>query len=888
MKRIRWLFWFLIIAFLWFVISRLAEIQKLLSTLRQGVWEWVLVAAALQVLYYLVYSGLYQSSFDTVGVKSRLTELIPVTFSSIFLNVAAPLAGTSGNALFVEDARRRGESPARAAAGTLLVLVTDFGAFLLILIAGIFILFTFHDLQVYEVIGALLLLLLVTGLSAVLLLGVWRPDLLDRLLTLAELAINRVGKVFHRNDLLPSTWAKQNGEEFSGAAMAVAAHPERLARTLAVALLAHLVDLLSLWALFLAFHRAVSPGILIAGYAMGVLFWIISITPQGIGVVEGVMTLVYTSLGIPAEQSAVIALAFRGLTFWLPLLAGFLLLHRTRPFQAQFRLPSFDKIGLPAASIGVALMGIINVLSAVTPSLPDRFRFLMTFSPLAVIHGSRFAAAVAGFGLLMLSNGLWRSKRAAWLLAEGILIFSAISHIFKGLDYEEAILALLLAIWLAFLAPHYHARSDPPSLRQGVTVLFSAVIFSFLYGVTGFYFLDHQFQVNFSLLDAIRQSAAMFFMFNDPGLEPLTGLGRYFMDSIYGISLVTFSYAAIMLIRPVLARQPATSEQRSQARQVVESYGRTSLAAYALLPDKSFFFSTSGSVIQYVVKGRVALTLGDPIGPVEDLANAVQQFVSFCKHNDWQPGFYQVQPDGLPIYQAEGFQSICIGHEAIIDLSAFTLEGRENKGLRSAYNKLTRLGYHTRVFHPPHSADLLASLREISNSWLTMTRGREKRFSLGWFDEEYLNRCPIMVVYGPDEDPFAFTNIVSEYQKNEVTIDLMRYRSDAEHGVMDFLFVSLLQWAREQGYDTFNLGLSSLSGVGETPQDPAVERALHYIYEHVNQFYNFKGLHAFKEKFHPDWLPRYLIYPDFLSLPLVVVAMIRADSGDNWLGSYLR
>ena len=122
----------------------------------------------------------------------------------------------------------------------------------------------------------------------------------------------------------------------------------------------------------------------------------------------------------------------------------------------------------------------------------------------------------------------------------------------------------------------------------------------------------------------------------------------------------------------------------------------------------------------------------------------------------------------------------------------------------------------------------------------------------------------------------AFANLVPEYQRNEATIDLMRHRRDVEHGTMDFLFVALFQWAKERGYATFNLGLSALSGVGERADDPTVERALHYIYEHVNQFYNYKGLHAFKAKFDPQWSPRYLIYPGPASLPAVVDELRRS------------
>jgi phosphatidylglycerol lysyltransferase len=107
----------------------------------------------------------------------------------------------------------------------------------------------------------------------------------------------------------------------------------------------------------------------------------------------------------------------------------------------------------------------------------------------------------------------------------------------------------------------------------------------------------------------------------------------------------------------------------------------------------------------------------------------------------------------------------------------------------------------------------------------------------------------------------------------------MRHHSYSEKGIMDFLFVSLFMWAKEMKVDTFNLGLSALAGVGDNEEDPAIERALNFAYNHLNRFYNFKGLHAFKEKFHPAWSPRYLAFPGIPSLPLVMPAVIRANVG---------
>jgi phosphatidylglycerol lysyltransferase len=891
MKR-RWLFWLLVILFVWVVVSRLTEIKKLAETLMGGQWQWVAVAALLQVAYYIVYTGLYQSAFLTVGVESRLGELLPVTFSSIFVNVAAPSGGASGIALFVDDAARRGQSAARATVGTLLVLVADFSAFLLILLAGVVYLFTHHDLKIYESLAAVILLGVIGSLTAMLLLGLWRPEWLRRLLSWVQRLVNRFARLVRRPDFLDENWVEKNAAEFTEASIAIAAQPGHLGWTVFIALAAHLIDLSTLFVLFLAFHQPVHFGVLVAGYSMGILFWIIAITPQGIGVVEGMMTLVFASLGVPIDRATIIALAFRGLTFWLPLGIGFLLLRRMKAFSTEESARTeVWSVRLIALLTGV--MGIIDVLSGLTPSLHDRLKILEQYSPFGVSIGSHLTSVLAGFALLLLANGLWRRKRLAWTLAVAILILSIPIHLIKGLDYEEAILGAVLAGWLIYLRPHFHARSDTPSVRQGLRTLLAALVFSLGYGVLGFYLLDRAFVVNgervsFSIWAAVRQTVVMFTQFYDPGLEPVTRFGRYFAASIYVVSAVTIGFALIMLIRPVLVRQGATQQERLKAQAIIETYGHSSLARLVLLDDKLYYFSPGGSVIGYVVEGRVAISLGDPIGPPKDLADCIAGFGAFCAHNDWEPAYHQVLPDSLEAYVAAGYHSLCIGSEAIVDLSVFNIAGHDKKGIRSGVNRLSKLGYRTEVLQPPHTPELLRELRQVSDEWLTSMHGSEKRFSLGWFDEEYLNSTPVVVVRHPDGYIDAFANILPEYQASEATIDLMRHRHQAEKGQMDFLFVSLFEWAKGQGYATFNLGLSALSGIGENPTDPAIERALHYIYEHLNQFYNFKGLHAFKEKYDPIWSPRYMIYPGVASLPAVTIAMIRADSGNDVLGGYLK
>jgi phosphatidylglycerol lysyltransferase len=518
-------------------------------------------------------------------------------------------------------------------------------------------------------------------------------------------------------------------------------------------------------------------------------------------------------------------------------------------------------------------MAVINLISAVTPALSSRLRLLEEIIPMQVRTGTRLATALAGFALVLLASGIWRGKRTAWLITLVTLAISMVAHIVKGFDIEEASLSVFLILGLIIFRRHFQARSDTPTIERGLRTLGIALAFTLLYGMIGFYYLDKHFSVQFNIWQAIFQTIRMFTAFTDPGLIATTRFGRYFADSIYLVGTVTIGFALLALLAPVLLRHPAGLSEREQAAEIVKQYGQTVLARFCLFSDKQYFFSKGGSLIAYAYSNRTAVVLGDPIGPPEDALLAVQAFQGFCSHNDWQLAFYQTAADTLDVYRQAGMKSIKIGEEAIVDLSNFTLKGGELKSVRTSVNKLERLKYSYLVSQPPHDALLLDKLEAISNQWLEERKSKEMKYSLGWFDRDYLNTTLILYVLDADRQVIAFANLVEEYQNRELAVDLMRQKPSLPAGTMDYLFANMLLDAQNRGYERFNLGLSGLAGVGESSNDPTIERALHFIYTRVNLAYNFRGLHNFKEKFNPNWQPRYLIYPNLASLPVVAAAL---------------
>ncbi len=543
----QWLFAFLIIAFLWVVYSHLTEIQRLAQVLRQGKLAWVFVAALLQACYFLGYAYMYHFALLTVEVPSQVGELLRLAFAAVFVDSTAPSGGVAGKALFVDAARRRGESAARAAAGAALVLAVHYGVFALILTGGLWLILQRGGLTSLELISAVLLFLLVGGTIGVLLLGAWRAELLYRLLIRVQALINWLGKLIRRPSLVASDWAQVHGADFAAAGAAIRQQPARLGYTVAAAAAVHLLNILSLAALFLAFNLAFDWSVILASYSMSILFLIVSPTPNGVGVVETVMPLIYTSLGVAPEQGTIVNLAFRGLSFWLPLLIGFFSLRRLRLFDSQQgELSRSGQVRLIAVFSG--FVGLIDLLTAVSPSLVARLEGIDQFVPLLRVQGGHLTTVLSGFVLLVLAPGLWHNLRLAWRLLLATLLVSAAAHLIKGYDYPDAFLSLLIAGYLWTQRAYFHETSTPPTLARGIGALVSAAAFTLIYSTAGIFLLEEWFQVETSLGQSWAETANLFIRGGRSSWVLSSAVGSFFVTSVYVVAGVTICLGIGLLI----------------------------------------------------------------------------------------------------------------------------------------------------------------------------------------------------------------------------------------------------------------------------------------------------------------------------------------------------
>ena len=519
--------------------------------------------------------------------------------------------------------------------------------------------------------------------------------------------------------------------------------------------------------------------------------------------------------------------------------------------------------------------GLINLYSAAGRALPERAAILREIFPLVFIHLSHFFGMLTGLALVILSLNIYKRKKRAFRITLLLSFLSICFYLIKGLDYEEATLSVALIIILLISRKAFTVGSSIPRLGWSFIRLGVAFAAAVIYGTVGFWILDtREFGVNFTIGEAVKQTVSFLFLMGDPGIVPQTHHARWFLDSLNLMTMTAMAYAIIAVFRPVVYHFRTLPQERKLAEEITVRYGRSSLDFFKYWPDKTFFFSENRQCfIAFRVGSGYAVALGDPVGPEAEMEPTIRRFARYCADNDWRTAFHQVLPDFLPIYQKAGFRKLKIGDDAVVDLSSFSLEGKEAKKLRHAVNQLEKQGVRFVRHAPPIPPEVMSQLKQVSDGWLQIPGRRERSFTLGLFDPDYVRATPVYAAEDATGKILAFMNDIPSFCKGEATIDLMRHLPDAPPGIMDYLFIKLFFAKKEEGFRRFSLGMAPMAGFQEHEEASAEERAVHYFMRQLNFLFSYQGLLHYKSKFATIWEPRYTIYRNVLNLPRVARAI---------------
>lgn len=592
-------------------------------------------------------------------------------------------------------------------------------------------------------------------------------------------------------------------------------------------------------------------------YYLGQGVGVLSLIPGGLGSMDAFWL---SGLDSVVEKSAAGLLMYRIMYYVVPWsTATLLLLRRAVHGRVRWAGPARGFVGAL-----VMASGVVMLISSATPALAHRIAALQEYVPLAVLESSHLASALFGLFLLVMARGLMKGYRFSYRTVLALLLGGAVGSLLKGLDYEEAIIFLLTA---ALLWTHAKLFTLPSRKGGTVVAIFTPIILALcVFAIAGFASyggsqLLGPFWTNFpSSFSHSHEPAAFMRAFT---VLLLSGL----VIAIYLVMRIPHHYV------------PPASENIERAIALHHQLGKGTNALMVANADKSILFLQDHGFCLYRTVGRYMVVFTDPTIKPGTEKQCLSAMLQRAAELDRTLVFYQISAHWLPILHDFGYSFFKLGEEASVDLAVFNIQGNKGKAMRNVLNRFRNEGYRFQVVAGEEVAPLEGQLAAVSDAWLRSKKARERQFSIGSFAMEYLRRNPCAIVTDAGGRAVAFANLLPGPNREELSIDLMRYVPECPNGVMDLLFLQLFEWGKQQGYRTFNLGMAPLATVGEVRQARIGERLANILFQHGEHWYNFRGIRLFKQKFDPRWVPRYLAYPAFRMWPQVILNVAALIAG---------
>ncbi len=609
----------------------------------------------------------------------------------------------------------------------------------------------------------------------------------------------------------------------------------------------------------------------LGAFLLSIVTGLASNLPGGVGVFETAMVLLLRPY-LPGDQVLASIVAYRIVYYLIPMALAVLL------FSAHEVSRTGAHIGRAAAAVRgwmsvvsprlfavtTFLAGALLLYSGATPELPERVAWLRDALPLPLplIEASKLLGGIFGVLLLLLANALRQRIDAAYFGTLALLGGGIVASLLKGLDWEEALVLAAMGLALLPCRSYFYRRSSllAQTLSWGWWAAVAVV------GVGCLFALDLAYR-------HVEYSHELWWQFAPDAQAPRSL--RAMLAA--GVALLAIGAGRLLRPAPPIPGLP-TSEELDRVQAIVSKSTRVD-GYLALLGDKELLFQEDGNAfLMFGVSGRSWIAMGDPFGSPEQQEALAWRFRELADRHGGRAAFYEVSDEALPIYLDLGLDLRKLGEIGRVPLRSFTLEGKRRGDLRTARNRMSREDCRFEVLAPKEVPPLLDELESVSDEWLRAKNTREKRFSLGFFQRDYLCRLPLAVVRRGDAI-LGFANLWASDARQDCSIDLMRYRTDAPKGVMEFLFAELMLWARDEGYEWFSLGMAPLSGFEHHRLAPLWNRLGALLFRHGEHFYHFRGLREFKEKFDPVWQPRYLAAPGGLLTPVVLSGIASLVSG---------
>ena len=525
------------------------------------------------------------------------------------------------------------------------------------------------------------------------------------------------------------------------------------------------------------------------------------------------------------------------------------------------------------AALVTLAAGVLNLGSALLPAERQRLDLLHRLVPGALSRGATVVTAAAGVGLLLLAGGLRRRRRTAWLVAVVLLGGSAVLHLLKGLDFEEALVEAFLAGLLAGQGGRFTARAGPGEGRATALAGLGVIGITAAYGTLGLLANGRDVAEDLGVGRVLREVARMALGLGSS--LALTGrFGRFFPTSVAAVFWLGVLVVAARALAPVLARWQADPGLGAAVAGADDS-----LAYFALRDDRATVRAAHTLVSSRPVR-TVALAAGDTLGPYQEWPQAVRAFLAEAAAQGRIAAVLGCGEQAARVWAAAGLTTLYLGDEAVLDLDRFSLEGRAVRIARQSWNRARRAGFTALACRSgdldPHT---VAALRELSRRWRGEAAERGFSMALGRLFDPRDAGALLVVARNAAGRAVGFLHFVP-WGRHGASLDVMRRDRDSPAYLNDFLIVEAARRLADLGVRRLSLNFSflrALLAAGAEPRVPLGLRAARWLLRRLSGPFQIETLYRFNRKFAPAWQPRYLAVETPEELPRIVIAALRAE-----------
>jgi len=531
--------------------------------------------------------------------------------------------------------------------------------------------------------------------------------------------------------------------------------------------------------------------------------------------------------------------------------------------------------------LAVSITGLINIVSALTPSLRDRFHTLRELVTPLSAEIAAGATAVLGVALLLVGRGISQRKRIAYQVGLATLVLSTGTHLVKGLDVEEAAITVAIAAVLFWQRRIFVAGPDPLRWHTLARVIPTVALIDFGYGMGGLFLRRHLLVPHLTFTRAVRETGSRLIGMTGPLTFDNRFFGKWFPLSITALGALSIAYIVSLVLAPVAERAGAFRDERDDVRAMADRSDGDTLDPFALRRDKRYVFSPDGrAVVAYRYLNGVGLASGDPVGDPAAFQDAINSFVEHCDRSGWRPAVYGARVDRIPLYERAGLKSIYIGDEAIIDVPSFSLEGRKMRNVRQSVAHSARAGVTTEV-HREGQLDPTLRRALVGISDRHLAGAPERGFSMG-LDGVLTGRDPdtvLIVCRDGSGAPIAFQRYVPCKAGSGLSLDAMRRDTGVPGGVNEKMIVDIVEWGRAHGVLEVSLNFAAFRNMLEKDAEIGKLEALAaWFIRKLPSYIQIDTLRKFNKKFRPRWVPRYAIYRSTIDIAAIGIAALNAEA----------